>query len=195
MMVGHSFLRDGTRLVGFQLSPKTGADLFLLSLAGEPGPGGTRDVRPLVATPSNEQYAEISPDAAWLAYQSNASGTNEIYVQPFPEVDRGRWQISTGGGTRPLWSRNGRELFYLGRDGRLMAVPVQAGPSFTRGNAAVAVERPYWTAPMLGRSYDVSPDGTRFLMINDTPAASGSASHLVVVQNFFEELKRIVPAR
>jgi hypothetical protein len=147
------------------LSPKTGADLFLLSLAGGPGPGGARDVRPLVATPSNEQYAEISPDAAWLAYQSNESGTNEIYVQPFPQVDGCRWQVSTGGGTRPLWSRNGRELFFLGRDGRLMAAPIQPGPGFARGNAAVVVDRPYFTAPILGRSYDVSADGTRFLVI------------------------------
>ena len=195
MMIGHSFLPDGTRLVGSQLNPKTGADLFLLSLAGGPGRSTTRDVRPIVATPSNEQYAEVSPDAAWLAYQSNESGTDEIYVQPFPDVEHGRWQVSTGGGTRPLWARNGRELFYLGPTGKLMAVPIQPGPGFTRGNAAVVLERAYFTAPVLGRSYDVSSDGTRFLMIKDTPASTGTASHLVVVQNFFEELKRLVPTR
>ena len=139
--------------------------------------------------------AAAPPDAAWLAYQSNESGTDEIYVQPFPDVDGGRWQVSSGGGTRPLWARNGRELFYLGPAGKLMAVPIQPGPGFTRGNATVVVERPYFTAPVLGRSYDVSSDGTRFLMIKDTPASTGTASHLVVVQNFFEELKRLVPTR
>ena len=152
MMNGHSFLPDGTRLVGSQTNPKTGLDLFLFSMSGGPGPSSTRDVRPIVATPSSEQYAEFSPDAAWLAYQSNESGTDEIYVQPFPDLDHGRWQVSTGGGTRPLWARNGRELFYLGPAGSLMAVPVQPGPGFTRGNAAVVVERAYFTAPILGRA-------------------------------------------
>ncbi len=195
-MLGHSFSPDGTRLVVRQLNPKTGFDLSLLlslpSLAGGPGRGPTRDARPLLATPFNELNAEVSPDGAWLAYQSNASGIDEIYVRPFPDVEQGRWQVSTGGGRTPLWARRGRELFYLAPDGKLMAVPIQPGPSFTRGNAAVVVDRVYFSAAV-GRSHDVSPDGTRFLMIKD--AAASTATQLVVVLNFFEELKRLVPAQ
>ncbi len=94
----------------------------------------------------------------------------------------------------PLWARSGRELFYRASDGKLMAVPLQAGPGFTRGNAVVVVDRGYFgRAGAPGRSYDVSPDGTRFLMIKD--AAAATATQLVVVLNFFEELKRLVPAQ
>ena len=77
-----------------------------------------------------------------------------------------------------------------------MAVPIQPGPGFTRGNAAVVVDRAYFTGiGLLGRSYDVSPDGTRFLMIKDAAAYTGTAPQLVVVLNFFEELKRLVPTK
>ena len=194
-MWGTSFAPDGTRFVVRQVNPKTGADLSLLSLASGPGRGTTRDARPLVATPFSEQNAEVSPDGAWLAYQSNESGTDEIYVQPFPDVEQGRWQVSTGGGTQPLWAPSGRELFYLAPDGKLMAVPIQPGPSFTQGNAAVVVDRAYFTPGLPGRSYDVSPDGTRFLMIKDAAASAGTAPQLVVVLNFFEELKRLGPVK
>ena len=149
-----------------------------------------------MASPFNEQNAEVSPDGAWLAYQSNASGTDEICVQPFPDVEQGRWQVSTGGGTQPLWAPSGRELFYRAPDGKLMAVPIRPGPGFTRGNAVVVVDRAYFAgAGALGRTYDVSPDGTRFLMIKDAAASTGTAPQLVVVLNFFEELKRLVPTK
>ncbi len=194
-MAGNSFSPDGTSLVAWQLNPKTGADLSLLALPGGLERGPTRDARPLLATPFREQNAEVSPDGAWLAYQSNESGTDEIYVRPFPDVEQGRWQVSTGGGTQPLWARRGRELFYRAPDGKLMAVPIQPGPSFTRRNAAVVVDRAYFVGSggILGRTYDVSPDATRFLMIKD--AAAATATQLVVVLNFFEELKRLVPAQ
>lgn len=79
--------------------------ILMVSLDGE------RRVVPLVRTPFSEMSAEVSPDGRWLAYQWNESGQDEVYVRPFPNVDAGRWQVSTGGGTRPVWSRNGRELF------------------------------------------------------------------------------------
>ena len=102
-------------------------DLVVLSLEGSP--------EPLLATEFSERNGEISPDGLWLAYESEASGQYEIYVRPFPNVEDGQWPISRGGGTRPLWSPDSRELFYLAPGARLMAVGVQTEPSFAPGNA------------------------------------------------------------
>ncbi|MBI4476266.1 MAG: hypothetical protein HY654_03780, partial [Acidobacteria bacterium] len=123
----------------------------------------------------------------WLAYESNESGQEEIYVRPFPNVADGRWQVSSGGGNVPLWARSGRELFY--RDGTsLMSVPVQTTPTFAAGTPRKLFEG-YVSG--LGRTYDVSRDGQRFLMIKDSTAADQTmtAPSMVVVLNWFEELK------
>jgi serine/threonine protein kinase len=191
--IADSFSPDGTRLVMEQTHPTTGSDLYLLSLADRSGYGTSRDARPLIATRFNERNAEVSHDGAWLAYQSDLSGTNEIYVQPFPNVEQGRYQVSTGGGTSPTWARSGRELFYLSLDGKVMAVPIQPGHAFSRGNAAVVLDHRYFQSIGPGRNYDVSSDGTRFLMIKD--AVAPTPPQLVVVQNFFGELKRLVPTK
>ncbi len=133
---------------------------------GGPGRSSTSDVQPLVQTTFNERNGEISPDGRWLAYQSNESGQAEIYVRPFPDVDGGRWQVSTGGGTRPLWARSGKELFYLGPSGAMMSVAVEGGSTFRAGNPTRLFEGRYFmSAGQPGRTYDVSPDGRRFLMI------------------------------
>ena len=135
----------------------------------------------------------MSPDGRWLAYQSDEGGENQIYVRPFPDVNRGRWQVSPGGGIKPVWSRNGRELFYL--DGRsLLAVPVQTATTFTAGTPVKLFEGPYFTA-LGGRSFDVSPDGQRFVMIRETPEqGQRSDESIAVVLNWKEELKRRVAA-
>jgi len=148
-----------------------------------------------VQTTFNELNGEISPDGRWVAYQSNESGQDEIYVRPFPDADRGRWQISTGGGTRPLWARSGKELFYLGPSGAVMSASVEGGSTFRAGRPTRLFEGRYLTfATVAGRTYDVSPDGQRFLMLKpgDTDSTAAPTS-LVVVQNWFEELKRLVP--
>ena len=98
---------------------------------------GERSWESLLESGFDEQNGEISPDGRWIAYQSGASGRDEIYVQPFPNVDEGRWQISTGGGTQPLWAPDGRELFYLAPGGEVIAVLVQTEPTFTAGNGEV----------------------------------------------------------
>jgi len=119
-------------------------------------------------------------------------------VRPFPDVDRGRSQISTGGGTRPLWARSGKELFYLGPSGAMMSVVVEGGSTFRAGNPTRLFEGPYTlgTAPS-GRTYDVSPDGERFLMIKATGASdkTSAPTNLIVVEHWFEELKRLVPTK
>ncbi len=94
-------------------------DLFTVSLKDR-----AHAAHPLVPSAGFEFGAEVSPDGKWLAYHSNQSGEFQVYVRPFPNVEDGRWQISTAGGTRAAWSRNGRELFYLDRDGLLTSVAV-----------------------------------------------------------------------
>jgi hypothetical protein len=152
----------------------------------------------LIQTTFNEENAEISPDGNWLAYQSNESGQDQIYVRPFPKIDGGRWQISTAGGSRPLWARSGRELFYLDGNRVLMAVPVRTTPSFSAGNPSKVFDTRY-AVPQTGRTYDVSPDGRRFLMIKESATsdqnANATPASMVVVLNWFEELKRLVPTK
>jgi serine/threonine-protein kinase len=162
-------------------------DLMLLPLVGE------RHPQPLVQTPFVETNAELSPDGRWLAYQSNESGRNEIYVRPFPSVTAGKWQVSTGGGNQPLWARSGRELFYLWM-GALMSVPVVPGSAFTPGPPVKLLDAPYVLGPQGPRMYDVSLDGRRFLMIKESPAAqSAPSARLVLVQNWTYALKRLAP--
>jgi eukaryotic-like serine/threonine-protein kinase len=191
---------DGTGVLGWTVSPKTKGDIVwfpIESSAGRSRSGPVSGVslaraEPLVSTPAMEFHPEISPNGRYMAYQSNESGRLEIYVRPFPRVNDGRWQLSTGGGTRPVWARNGRELFFVDPANTLMAVPVQAsGATFAMGNPVKLFETAY--APTLNspRDYDVTPDGQRFLMIRENVARDGNAmpAGMVVVQNWFEELR------
>jgi hypothetical protein len=146
-----------------------------------------------------ERNGEVSPDGRWLAYQSNESGQYQIYVRPYPDANSGKWQVSTMGGARPLWARSGQELFYAAPDdGALMRVAVERGQAWRTGTPAKLFDNTYaWviTANFFGRSYDISADGRRFLAIK--PAAvdpANAPSNLIVVQNWFEELKRLAPA-
>jgi dipeptidyl aminopeptidase/acylaminoacyl peptidase len=186
---GSSISADGTALV-FEEQTTT-ADLHALAL------GGDRRATPLIATMFNEANGDLSRDGRWLAYRSNESGRFEVYVRPFPGVDGGRWQVSTGGGIQPLWAPNGRELFYVDPDGRIVAVPIEAGSGFRAGNPQVIVEGPFATIlpGVNGRMYDVSRDGQRFLMVkrDDNGEQAAPPPQIVVVQNWFQELKRLAP--
>ena len=180
-----SFTPDGTRLIF--LSPFTSFtfDLGAVSLQGEP------QVEWLLREAYSEGNGEISPDGRWLAYQSDESGQNEIWVRSFPDVTAFRTQVSNDGGTRPLWSRDGTELFYFVDPDTIMTVPVGDGPEFVAGLPTVAVQGPYAIPSNAGRHYDVSCDGQRILLLRETGAAAVQQMH--VVQNWFEELKRLVP--
>jgi Tol biopolymer transport system component/tRNA A-37 threonylcarbamoyl transferase component Bud32 len=187
IQVPHSFSPDGTKLL-FEQPGNAPYDIGVISLTGE------RKAEMILHKEFSEAHADISPNGRWIAYESDESGRNEVYVRPFPEVNTGRWQISTEGGTRPLWARNGRELFYYVPPGVVMAVPVVDGVSFAAGAPKVVFKGTY-LAPQSGRMYDVSPDAQRFLMIKEA-REDGEAPpppQLVVVQNWFEELKRLVP--
>ena len=115
----------------------------------------------------------------------------EVHVRPFPQVDSDRWQISTGGATRPAWARSGRELFYLDESSALTVVAVRtSGPTFIAGHPAKVFDTVY-VEPNPARHFDVSPDGQRFLMLKDGAVRDPNATpaNLVVVQHWFEELK------
>jgi eukaryotic-like serine/threonine-protein kinase len=140
-----------------------------------------------------EYFPEISPNGRYVAYQSNESGRDELYVRPFPRVNDGVWQVSTSGGTRPAWASNGRELFYLDSMNALTAVSVQtSGANFVFGNPAKLFDHTA-DGPSSPRDYDVAPDG-RFLMIKRNVSGGRRPAAIVVVLNWFEELKAKLPA-
>ena len=149
---------DGRRLIFTETAPKTGEDVMQIEL------DGTRRVTPLVQSPFTERNGIVSPDGRWLAYEANDSGRFEIYVRPFPDVNSGRWQVSTAGGTRPLWARSGQELFYVSPTGALMRVGVDARPVVGGHDADAAGE-----GRLLHDSELVGPHRT-----TSHPTASGS---------------------
>ena len=151
------------------------------------------DVRVLV---KGDSPSAVSPNGHWMAYQSNESGRTEIYVERYPELGS-RQPISTSGGRLPLWSPNGRELFFSSLDARqMMVVPVQYGKTLVAGPPQVLFK--FAMLPILfgSRPYDIAPDG-RFLIIRSGQAevAGGTAPEIVLIQNWFEELKRLVPTK
>jgi serine/threonine-protein kinase len=152
------------------------------------------DANVLVKSDFNNDFATVSPDGRWMAYRSTVSGRTEIYVERYPELGS-RQQISTGGGQRPLWSRDGRVLFFGSLDSRqMLAVPVRSGPTLVAGRPHVLFEIPMFFVAQGGRPYDIAPDG-RFLIIlsGQADAGGGLAANLILVQNWTEELKRLVP--
>ena len=157
-------------------------------------PGVDSAVVPLVATDFQEMSPALSPDGRWLAYTSDETGQHEVYVRPFPDVSAGRWLVSNGRGITPLWAHSGRELFFLTRDG-LVAAQVETTPSFR----VTEIERLFELPPTTSFSraagwYDVTSDDQRFLMARRPLADDGERDvpQLILVQNFFEELKQRV---
>ena len=178
--IAHFFSPDETKLVVDERGEDSRVDLLVLSMEeGEPSS------QPLLRTPSSEEQAAISPDGRWMAYESDESGQYDVYVRPFPNVDEGLWQISVEGGRAPVWGPQGGELFYHSGQA-LMVVRIETESNFTHGSPQVLFPR---NLPNPWRSYDVHPDGQRFLMIKEIE----QRDELMVVLNWFEELKRLVP--
>ena len=182
---------DGTRVVLFEATRAQSRDLRLLTLAP------ALQVAPLLETSFEERNGAVSLDGRWLAYESNRSGRYEIYVQPFTSGSEGLWKISAAGGVQPLWAPRGGELFYLAPDGALNGVAIDArGGSWATGATTRLLEGRYFTgAGNVGRQYDVTTDGQRFLRIKDDPANADSSTQIIVIQNWFEELKSKVPTK
>jgi serine/threonine-protein kinase len=184
-----SWSGDGKLLVFHQLSPDNGMDIGVVPIEGE------HTVTMLIQGPSDDVYPAVSPDGRWIAYQSNQSGRWEVYVQPFPTLGSSRWQVSTQGGTSPMWDPGGRELYY--RNARaVISVPVAAKEdTFTYGNPRTLFEGPYVNEvfdPDGGPTYALSPDGRRFLMMKEQDPAEGKSgqSQIVVVLQWIDELQR-----
>jgi len=146
---------------------------------------------PIVASAKfDERAPTLSPDGKWLAYQSDESGRDEIYIRPFPGAEAGRRQVSAGGGGEPLWAHSGRELFYRSATGHMVAVPVTTSPALTVGpEKALFVDSIYMHAPSY-RGYDVTRDDKAFVMLRLLPDPSRAPTgRLVFVENWFVELR------
>jgi serine/threonine protein kinase len=144
-----------------------------------------------VDSPTYDTAPRFSPDGNWIAYSSNESGRYEIYVRPYPGPG-GKWQISTEGGSEPVWNPKGHELFY--RQGqKMIAVEYSALPTFSAGKPKLLFEGPYVPTPRSFPDYDVSPDGQRFLMVK-APEQAQAPTPINVVLNWYEELKQKNPA-
>ncbi len=141
----------------------------------------------LVATEHQETEPALSPDSRWLAYVSDETGRSEIYVRPFPNAAEGKWQVSTDGGTEPAWAHSGRELFYRNGRDELVRVEVLRGATFVTGDQQVLFSAREYLSSLFYRMYDVTPDDQRFVMLRNL--GGEDAGELIVVENFFEELK------
>jgi serine/threonine-protein kinase len=184
----NSVAPDGEHLLGVQWSERTLYDIFRFTLGGRAPP------EVLVQTPAVDYAAMVSPNGRYFAYQSYESGRSEIYVRPFPVAASGRWQVSTGGGTAPVWAPDGRELFYLDHTRTLMALPVDTSSTFRSGTPRKVLDAGYAVPANFG-VYDVSPTGEQFLMLKETGAANPDATptSVVVVINWLSELASKLP--
>ncbi len=177
----------GLSLIFRQESESTGSDIWAVRLGDDSEP------EPILQTPFDEHSGTVSPDNRWLAYVSNESGQDEVYVRPFPGPG-GKYKVSTVSGAEPAWAPDGKEIFYRNGD-QMMAVPVTTEPDFALGKSVMIFEGRYrWDLSNRGRLYDVSPDGRRFLMIKENEEQYLS-TQINIVLNWDEELKRLVPTR
>mgnify|MGYP001815533320 CR=1 FL=1 len=174
----------GEELVFFEFHPETRSDIWVLSADGE--------AHPWLATEFSEGYPRLSPDGRWLAYVSNESGRYEVYVQDYQGAGE-KMTVSTDGGYEPLWSPDGRELFYrIGAS--VMAVSFHTEPVFRSNRPIEIIKGPYVsgaTISAVATTYDVAPDGEHFLMIEGSEEEGANQLHLVL--NWFEVLNRVAP--
>jgi Tol biopolymer transport system component len=175
--VPHDWSRDGKFLVFSQTDQKTATDLWLLPMDGASKP------IPYLRTPYDESGAAFSPDGKWMAYTSNESGQNQVYVQSVP-VSGAKWQISTTGGTDAHWRNDGKELFYVSADGKLMYVPIKLGSSVEPGTPQALFSYAGTTA------YAPSRDGQRFLVNVPAGGEAATVPPLTVITNWQAELRK-----
>ena len=176
------------------LESADGQWLILRTVVAEAGNGdifgikmGDTSLVPLVTSPARDGFPALSPNGKWLAYSSDESGRFEVYVRPFPDVATARWQVSTAGGTSPIWSHHGDELFYRNNHGDLMDAQIKTTPSLTVLSQRALFSLDGFISSGPTQPYAVSPDDKRFLIARE--ATAGEAGQLVVSEHWFEELK------
>jgi eukaryotic-like serine/threonine-protein kinase len=185
-----AFAPDG-RLLLSEAVPGHGRDVLALSL--DP----PRRVERIFDSDATEGWAEVSSDGRWIVYESDESGQFEIYVRPYPRIRDGRWRVSTTGGRQPVWSRDGTQLFYRDFSGALMVVPVRLAATLTFAPPTKLLDGVRFVgggSSLSGRTYDVNPDGSQFLMIKRAISSDTTAS-LVVAEHWFQELQSRLPNR
>jgi serine/threonine-protein kinase len=176
----YSWSSDGRILIFGSDHPASRGDIWMLTSDGKP--------QQLIVSRAQEIAPRLSPDDRWLAYASDESGRMEVYVRPFPNIDGGKWLISRAGGSWPVWSPTGRELYYV--DGSvMMSVAVDTAPIFRAGSPERLFTGPFETG---SPQFDISPDGASFIMVEADPDARPTQIHLVL--NWVEELKRYAGA-
>jgi hypothetical protein len=187
---------SGRYLAFDERRPNTGTDVMILPIEGGNGlPLKPGQPTVFLGDPYDEVDAAFSPDGRWLAYSSNESTRYEVYVRPFPGPGA-KWPISTEGGYHPTWSRNGRELFYEAPDRKLMVV------SYAERAGSFAAEKPRpWCEARIAtlqrvRGFDLHPDGRRFAVLQEIRQPGDETRNRVVLfLDFFDELRRVAPAR
>ncbi|MGH7704061.1 MAG: protein kinase domain-containing protein [Gemmatimonadales bacterium] len=179
-MLEATWSRDGRWLVVRQNAMPNG-DLFAFR------PGVDSAPTPLVTTRFGERVPTLSPDGRWLAYVSNEAGRNEVYVRPFPDADRAKWQVSLNGGSEPRWAHSGREIFYRNVSGGIVAVAVSTQPTFSVGRQTELFPGSAFFQDDSHVEYDVAPDDQRFLMLRQR--GGGERADLILVENWFTELR------
>jgi len=195
-----SFAADGKRMAFMEQDSKTAFDVWTVPI--ETDGAGMRAGRPevFVETPADEIYPAFSPDGRWLAYASNESGTLQVYVRAFSDKggpDKGRSQISNNGGTYPMWSRS--DLFFESLDQHIMAAAYTVkGDSFVAGKPRLWSEKPIGGSAGNNKNVDLASDGKRLVALmpaNEAKESQESQNHVVFLLNFFDELRRRVPAK
>jgi serine/threonine-protein kinase len=179
-----SWSSDGKTLAFVDIHPDTGADIAMLDVR-------SGRVTPFLNSQFEEWYPEFSPDGRWMAYTSDESNRQEVYVRPFPGPGL-KQQVSSEGGSEPLWARNGKQLFYR-REDQVWVVDVRTDGGLTTGKPRFLFEKPGYGRTYPIRSWDLSLDGQRFLMTKRENRKPTPVTEMILVQNWFEELKRLVP--
>ena len=194
VQVPSSFSPDGKRLAFSEASPQSSWDLWTLPLdevQSDHPKVGKAEI--FLQTPFGEGIPMISPDGRWLAYRSNESGSEEVYVRRLsggPLGTGGKWRISTGGGMAPVWSKKGSELFYGSREGMMVA------SCTARGEDLVASKPRLWAEIRdVGQPFDLAPDGKRFVVVQKETTDRKGPPHVVFLLHFLDELRRRAPAK
>ena len=180
----NDFSPDGRSLIYDEHHPTRRQDLWILPIATDGTPSG--EPIPFLTTTADETFGQFSPDGDWIAYESDDSGRREVFVRGYaperdPPFSTRRWPVSTAGGSRPRWSHDGAELYYVSPEGQMLAVPIEVKPELQLGVPVQLFNTP---RVMPGfASYDVSADG-RFLINTGGESADAVSTPITVVMNW-----------